>query len=163
MGTFTAQILVGHDHRNHGGIIPSHAVYLSENSRPAWILDTIDLFGDDIDKKKVRWIPTVENMLEDAMLLIGIHVIKDDAVIKAAREFCKHDNLYDLELYDAFEKEDLNILYELVRTTKIDYSIALTIFKESHIINQFHILDHYECRANIFTLTHINYREGFHG
>lgn len=35
MGTFTAVILVGHEHRYDGGIIPSHAVYLSENSRPA--------------------------------------------------------------------------------------------------------------------------------
>ena len=88
MGIFTAQILVGHDHRNHGGIIPSHAVYWSENSRPAWILDTIDLFSDDIDKKKVCWIPKVDNMLEDAMLLIGIHVIKDETVIRAEKKNC---------------------------------------------------------------------------
>jgi hypothetical protein len=43
MGTFTAQILIGNNHRYGGGIIPSHAVFLSENSRPAWILKNLDL------------------------------------------------------------------------------------------------------------------------
>lgn len=158
MGTFTAQILVGHDHRYGGGIIPSHALYLSENSRPAWILKNLDLFEEGNQSDFVRWIPTVENMLDDAMLLIGIHVIKDEAVIKAAQDFCKVDNLDDLELYEAFSKEDLETLYELVRTTKIEYCIALTIFNESHIINQYNTLDHYECRANVFTVAHSNYK-----
>lgn len=158
MGTFTAQILIGNDHRYGGGIIPSHAVFLSENSRPAWILKNLDLFEEGNESEFIRWIPTIDNMLDDAMLLIGVHVIKDEAVIKAAREFCKVDNLNNLELYEAFTSEDLQTLYELVRTTRIEYSIALTVFNESHIINQYKTLDHYECRANVFTITHSNYK-----
>lgn len=159
MATFTAQILIGHDHLYDGGIIPSHALYLSENSRPAWILKNLNLFKEENESEFVRWIPTVDNMLDDAMLLIGVHVIKDEAVIKAANEFCKLDNLNDLELYEAFTKEDLQTLYEIVRTTRIEYSIALTLFNESHIINQYKILDYYECRANVFTVTHSNYQK----
>jgi hypothetical protein len=158
MGTFTAQILVGHDHIYHGGITPSHAVFLSENSRPAWILKNLDVFKKVNESESVRWIPTLENMLDDAMLLIGIHVIKDKAVIKAAKEFCKSDNLNDLELHEAFTPKDLQTLYELVRTSKIEYCIALTVFNESHIINQFKTLDQYACKANVFTLTHSNFK-----
>ncbi|MGX8797672.1 hypothetical protein ACR6HW_16670 [Fusibacter sp. JL298sf-3] len=157
MATFTAQILIGHDHEYHGGIIPSHGLYLSENSRPVWILKNLDLYEEGNDKQIIRWVPTLDNMLDDAMLLIGIHVIKDETVIKVAREFCNADNLNELELYEAFTPEDLKTLYELVRTTRIEYSIALTVFNESHIINQYKVLDYYECRANVFTLAHSNY------
>lgn len=38
MAAYTAQALVGQAHPNHGGITPTHRLYLSENSRPAWIL-----------------------------------------------------------------------------------------------------------------------------
>lgn len=33
MATFTAQILVGSPHPNHGGINPTYSLFLSENSR----------------------------------------------------------------------------------------------------------------------------------
>ena len=35
MATLTPQILVGIPHPNHGGINPSHFLFLSENNRPA--------------------------------------------------------------------------------------------------------------------------------
>lgn len=156
MGTITAQILVGNEHQFHGGIIPTHVVYLSENSRPAWILDIVDMFNEETKKKFVRWIPTVENTLEDAMLLIGIHVIKDEQIIKLAKEFCKVDNLNDLEVYEAFSNEDLGTLYNHMRESMIEYSIALTVFNESHIMEQVKILNTYSCKSNIFMIKDIN-------
>ena len=38
MATITAHILVGSAHPNHGGILRTHSLFLSENSRPAWTL-----------------------------------------------------------------------------------------------------------------------------
>jgi hypothetical protein len=38
MGTITAQILVGSPHLYHDGLMPTHQVFLSENSRPARVL-----------------------------------------------------------------------------------------------------------------------------
>ncbi len=49
MGTHTAQILIGDSHPNHGGIIPSYALFLSENSRAVWILAELDMFRPGIN------------------------------------------------------------------------------------------------------------------
>jgi len=79
MSAITAQILVGQAHPNLGGINPTHYLFLSENSRPVWILVPQNLWEleSSINEKKVTWIPTVENLLEDALLMIGIHVLKN--------------------------------------------------------------------------------------
>ena len=71
MGTFTAQILVGTPDLYHGGIIPTHYLFLSENDRPAWILE------DKSGSQNVVWVPTIEDILEDALLMIAVHVCKD--------------------------------------------------------------------------------------
>jgi|TARA_B100001971_G_C18207592_1_gene548595 hypothetical protein len=46
MGSFTTQILVGSGDSNHGGIYPTHFMYLSENDRPAWILMGQNVFDN---------------------------------------------------------------------------------------------------------------------
>ncbi len=80
MATFTAQILVGSPHPNHGGINPTHSLFLSENSRPAWIL--VDPYPDSGPRNsRIVWIPTLENMLEDALLMIAVYVCKDDGIL----------------------------------------------------------------------------------
>ena len=38
MATFTAQVLIGHSHPYHDGILPTHAIMVSENSRAALVL-----------------------------------------------------------------------------------------------------------------------------
>ena len=50
----TAQILVGSDNHFHGGINPTHACFLSENSRPAWAvvpLSSLVLGGLEVPSK----------------------------------------------------------------------------------------------------------------
>ncbi|WP_121661857.1 hypothetical protein [Metabacillus litoralis] len=74
MGTFTAQLLVGQAHPYEGGICGiTHTLQLSENGRPAWVLVSTN---DEKDTKitKITWIPTLEHMLEDALLMIGLYV-----------------------------------------------------------------------------------------
>lgn len=67
MATLTAQILIGEGHPNHDGINPSHYLFLSENSRSAWVLLPENIFSQSSKRTpKITWIPTVDNMLEDA-------------------------------------------------------------------------------------------------
>ena len=70
MGSFTAQIIVGQAHPNHGGIIPSYYLFLSENSKPAWLLMSENITSNK--DKQITWFPTVENMLQDALLMISV-------------------------------------------------------------------------------------------
>lgn len=75
MGTITAQILIGTGHPYHGGIIPTHALWLSENSRPAWRCHPFERSLDPKEHWEERqcvWIPTYDNMLEDGLLLAAL-------------------------------------------------------------------------------------------
>lgn len=75
MGTISAQILIGTGHPYHGGIIPTHALWLSENSRPAWRCHPFERSLDPKEHWEERqcvWIPTCDNMLEDGLLLAAL-------------------------------------------------------------------------------------------
>ncbi len=75
MGTITAQILIGTGHPYHGGIVPTHVLWLSENSRPAWRCHPFERSPDPRERPDAGqciWIPTVENMLEDGLLLAAL-------------------------------------------------------------------------------------------
>lgn len=88
MATLTAQILVGSPHPNHDGLNPSHYLFLSENDRPAWVLVHQNIFEEQkTDVGKITWIPTVENMLEDALLMVAIYIQKNHEIIEMAKSF----------------------------------------------------------------------------
>jgi hypothetical protein len=75
MAALTAQILAGSPHPRHDGINPAHYLFFSENDRPAWVLVNQNIFPEkQSGHSKITWIPTIENMFEDALLMIAIHV-----------------------------------------------------------------------------------------
>jgi len=101
----TAQMLIGAGHPNHDGIGPSHYLYLSENSRPAWLLVEQNVFTNNKKREaKIVWIPTVEDMLEDAFLMIGLHVVKDQGMVELIKTFNKAALSDRLEMYDNLEE-----------------------------------------------------------
>jgi len=53
-----------------------HYLFLSENSRAAWILVPQNVFRgfQPVRGPKITWIPTVENILEDALLVMALYV-----------------------------------------------------------------------------------------
>lgn len=150
MGSFTAQILVGHAHQNDGGIIPSHALYLSEDSRPAWLMGQVDLWNEGKDNTSgITWVPTLENAFEDALLMIGLYILKDDQLINAAHKYFNKDINGGVELYDDIEMEDLKKLYDISRNLKYQYKIAVTIFGSSLIEGNLKILDRYDMDVEV--------------
>ena len=81
MSTATAQLLVGEPHPNHGGIIPSHIVFLYENDRPVWLLISLS----DNAAPVIRWRPNPSNILNDALLMVVLYIIQD----RDSREMAK--------------------------------------------------------------------------
>ncbi|MFW5807332.1 MAG: hypothetical protein ACOCWU_06660, partial [Spirochaetota bacterium] len=136
MATMTAQILVGGNHRHHGGIIPTHAVYLSENSRSAWILMSYEIYPEGpLYIRRVIWIPTVERMLEDAIVMIALHVVRDSRVLEAASACFDRPEGDRLELYDD-AKGDLDGLYEAARAVKGFPKLVISVLAGSTIVRQ---------------------------
>lgn len=149
MATMTAQILVGGSSQYHGGIIPSHVLYLSENSRPAWILMSHEISSEGpLDTRRVIWIPTVERMLEDALVMISLHVVRDPRVLDAAAACFDRPEGDRLELYDD-AKADLEGLYEAARSVEGFPKLVISTFAGSTIAQQLPILQEYSMDVEV--------------
>jgi hypothetical protein len=156
MGTVTAQILVGSGHPNHDGIELTHRLYLSENSRPAWILLPENLAGG-VGGGKVTWIPTFENTLEDALLMIGIHVVKDPEIVDMASQFIRCEENNWVVVYEDVDPEHLNLLYQRCRDLDNTLKLVVTVLRGSAIEEQLKVLAGYKmdlevCRPNFVRL-----------
>nr|WP_263327193.1 hypothetical protein [Neobacillus sp. Marseille-Q6967] len=145
MATFTSQILIGQKHSYDSGIINiSHTLYLSEKSRPAWILSPASDGSHDYSQQKMTWIPTLENMLEDALVMIGLYVLKDKELINMANQFFHHPNKDFIELYHDIDPKDLEQLYIRARKIESSHKIILSVFQGSSIVRQLPVLKHYQ-------------------
>lgn len=85
----TAQLLVGGRDVYRGGMGPSHAVWFFEGSRPAWILERTrgPVAGEEANspEKPILWIPAdPDHLIEDGVLLVALHVMRDPALHDAA-------------------------------------------------------------------------------
>jgi hypothetical protein len=81
MATTTAFILAGKAHPNDGGINPYHCVQLSEGNAPsftlrAWVEDEM-IYEGIAGGPTVVMIPTLENPLDDLMLMLMVFAVKD--------------------------------------------------------------------------------------
>jgi hypothetical protein len=147
MGTFTAQILVGQKHPYEGGILNiSHMLYLSENDRPAWVLTPVNVFNEKevIQSKRITWIPTLEHMLEDALLMIGLYVVKDNGLLNLFNQYSLDPNKDFIELYQDVKPENLQKLYKEAKHIISSHKITLSVFQGSSIINQLSVLKEYQ-------------------
>ncbi|MCD8510056.1 MAG: hypothetical protein LRY73_09430 [Bacillus sp. (in: Bacteria)] len=135
MGTFTTQLLAGNAHPYDGGINSiTHTLYLSENSRPVWILQTND------GKRIMRWIPTLENMLDDGLLMIGLYVLKDETLWRMKKQYFANERPDFIELYHDVKPEHLENMYSHCRQLKDSRKIMLSVFAGSSIEKRLPIL-----------------------
>ena len=147
MGTITAQIVVGTPDLYHDGINPTHFLFLSENDRPAWILVGENIA--DSPKKsrqpKIVWIPTVEGILDDAFLMIGLHVIKDRELIRIAKPLFKNKSQTMVELYNDIDKADLILLRNKNKDIIKKYNIKFIVisFQGSSIFRHLPLVKDY--------------------
>lgn len=150
MATLTAQILVGSRHPNHGGINPTHYLFLSENSRPAWILVEQNVFpGGETRNPRITWIPTIENMLEDALLMIAIHVVRNRGLAGLANSFSPGIKSERVELNSQLERAQRNQLYKKCREIKEFPGIVVSAFEGSSIISQLPVLNKYRMDVEV--------------
>jgi|GEM_PF-670478 len=90
MATFTAQVLVGHSHPNHDGIIPTHAIMVSENSRAALVMVPFRVYSDRTPTAdtaipgNIVWIPHPDHVVDDLVLQVCVHILRDPAVTTQA-------------------------------------------------------------------------------
>lgn len=140
MATFTASIVAGSSHPNDGGIHPRTIAWLSENDRPAWVLERK---SDD----QRTWIPTVEDMLEDGLLLVLAHGLK---LPELRAELPSSLNETYAELYDVDEAVRKQ-LYEACRKLPNCTKVVVTVLSGSTILRQLPVLDSYNFDVEVCT------------
>lgn len=124
-----AQILVGNRRPFDIGINPEYIIYYSENDKPALILSKEEIYErSEVNKfdQKV-WIPTINNTLEDALLMIGIYLEEDEELIELAdKYFTNYKNKRIVSLHNDIEKENLKKLYEINRKKEKQYKVVIS-------------------------------------
>ena len=127
MSTTTAIILIGQAHQNHSGINPTHLIRLTENDRPALILQSIES-----KEKPIIIVPTVENMVDDIYLMISVFILKGlnpgKELISKERQSI-HDILREQERFELYEKTKT-----LIQIAKI--KVVFNLLDGSHLLNQ---------------------------
>ena len=146
MGTWTAQILVGRSHPNHGGIGARYQLFLSENDRPCW--ECFPVFpprpGEVLKNEgHTVWIPPGPgSILECGLLMVALHCFDPMArrpvnkeLVSSAKSMSKNimDKFVDMsiltdkqfkELYDMAKKIELNDSDKLIVTVLAGSSIT---------------------------------------
>ena len=134
MSTTTATILIGRAHQNHGGVIPTHLIQFTENSRPALLLQPIE---GPYEVKVI--IPTLENIVDDIYLMVTVFILNK---IKPAKDI---DNWERLSMYDLFDENERSSLYEesrrIIKDTKI--KLVFNILVGSHLLNHIDAIKEY--------------------
>lgn len=141
MATTTAIILIGQAHQNHSGINPTHLIRLTENDRPALILQSIE--GKE---EPIIIVPTVENMVDDIYLMISVFILKGQ---NPGKELQTKERK---SIYDILSEQERFALYEktkdLIQTAKI--KVVFNILDDSHLLSQIDIIKQY---PNDFEIT----------
>jgi hypothetical protein len=150
MAALTARILVGSPHFYHDGINPTHYIYLSENSRPAWVLVNQNVFDEkQLSPSKITWIPTVEHMLEDALLMIAVHICKDRKIIEYAKGFNATIEKSRLEVHSDLKEAQREHLYAKCRAITDFPKVIISVFEGSTIETQLPVLDQYKMDVEV--------------
>jgi hypothetical protein len=123
MAGFTAQLIAGSHPRYKDGIIPIDTILLSENSRPAWVLNR---------RQDVTWIPTLESPLEEAFLIIGLHCIKDKNLRESVKNQCPQFLEERVECY-GIPAELREKIYKESESLEFNCKVILSIFRGSLI------------------------------
>lgn len=150
MGTVTAQILIGSSHPNHGGIHPTHFLFLMENDHPSWTLVNENFFKEGQgDIQGLTWIPTVENTLEDAILMTAIHVSKSPTIIDLAKNFNSAIEMDHVQLYSVLEESQREQLYLKCRSLSDFPKVVISVLRGSMIDRQLTVMEQYKMDVEI--------------
>ena len=137
MATWTAQILVGLAHPNHGGIGARYQLFLSENDRPCW--ECFPIFPPRLgevlkNEGHTVWIPPGPgSILECGLLMVALHCFDPMARLPVNKELVSSAKSMSKKIMDKFV--DMSILtdkqfkelYDMAKKIKINDSTKLIV------------------------------------
>ena len=146
MSATTAQLQFGIPHPNDGGLHTNATMLLIEGDRPAWLVATGARDGNP--RRRYVWIPTLEFMLEDGLLMAACLLSADTKIREKIRRLVGGEVPSNLELY-SIPPEQRDSLYEHCREFEGFPKLALVVFVGSHIITQLSRLRRYKMEVEL--------------
>ena len=100
-------------------------------------------------KTRIIWIPSTENMLEDALLMIALYVIKNKQIIDLFQKICHNSGENPQEIYEKLTPSQLDECYEECRSIKNWPKIVITVTRGSTIQDQLPVLKNYSIETEL--------------
>lgn len=143
----TAQILIGNPHPNRGGITAIHKIDLTEGSRPAWNLHSVD--HSSVRTRSVVWIPTIEHMLDDALLMAAIHAFQSEPIRSMFSSFSDKIDESRLELYEDLTSSQRQHLYKQCRELEDFPKVVVMLFEDSCLNSYIGVIADYRMECEV--------------
>lgn len=150
MATYTGLIMAGTPHPNDDGLLyhrEPRRMWLSENSRAAWCLDTTAKAIRDGRRGQTVWIPRRSgSILDDGLLMVAVMILKDKEIRSALSNMLNCEELpARIDLTKAITSEQHRCLIDLSRKNSEGYFFKLIIstFHGCSMEHQLPILEKY--------------------
>ena len=163
MYTLTAHILIGPGNLD-GLRIPTHALYLIEQQAPTWSLvpTGIDPQGSPA-AGRLDWTPTTENLLEDGLLMLGLHVEGFPELQKRADQWFTRSWRGEVNLACDIAIDPLKELHAMNREQEWQQHLVITVLSRCEAIERLHVLRQYHFGMDLCSFRAGRYKtaEGF--
>ena len=150
MATYTGLILAGTPHPNDDGLLyhrKPRRMWLSENSRAAWCLDTPARAIRDGRRAQTVWIPRrPSSILEDGLLMVAVMILKDKEIRSALANMLDCEELPGtVDFTKSITNEQHLLLTEMSRKNSEGYFYKLVIssFYGCSMARQMSVLENY--------------------
>ena len=90
-------------------------------------------------------------MLEDGLLMVAIHIVKNKEIIKIANDFSGKIDSQSLELSIELNNKQRDILYQKCRDLPVFPKLIVSVFRSSTIEKQLVVLENYKMEIEVCT------------
>ena len=152
MAAITALVFVGYSHPNDGGLRPVVTIEYSEGDRPAFTFPRHS--GDKRDtSSRFVLIPSLENMLDDLLMIIAYREIQDSTVVKYLDSFCNEnvEQIGRLEVYKKLTPGQRTELYEHVKKINCFPKVGICLFNGSELLGTVEHIKEYTMEYEVCT------------
>ena len=153
MTYLTAQILTGREDDMYGnGYALFSEIFLFEHFKP--VLKFHKNIANPSETDVICWISTVENIIDDAILMIALYEAKIQNIIKLAEQYCPQIvKLKKTFLYDIFTQQQRLNLYKACQQSINSNNfpeLKFLVFNNSVIYSKINKLQNYNIKVDIY-------------
>jgi len=135
--------------------LPAAHILLAENFRPVYQLSLPEQ-KNNATTQSVVWIPTLERMLEDLLVMIALYIERDPEICQMAEQYFGVSHPKRVELYEAMDESTRTQFYEACQKIKYTHCFNILMIDQPTIENQLHVLTKYHIDSNVYELVKKN-------